>query len=293
MMKRKNSEKVFNVFNIILMVIIAILTLYPIIYVLAASLSEPKYINAGQVWLMPKGFTLEAYKLMITENGVLMGFVNSMFYMFVGTAVSIILTVLGAYPLSRKNLPGSRAINFMVTATMWLSAGLIPTYINFYELNLLNSRWGYIIAHALSVYNFIILRTYFASIPDALEEAAKIDGASELYVLLKIFIPLSMPAIATVALFYAVSKWNGYFWAMIMFRDDNKMTLQVILKGLIVEMSGKGKIDGGGADMSMVKTSAENVAYATIMMTILPMLIVYPYIQKFFVKGVMVGSVKG
>ena len=291
--KKSKGEKVFNVFNIILLSILAICTIYPLIYVVAASLSSPGAINSGQVWLCPKDFTFEAYRTVCGKSGVWIAYINSIFYMVVGTAVQMIVTICGAYPLSRKGLPGSRLINFFVIVTMWFTAGTIPMYINFKELGLLNNRWGYIIGFACGTYNFVLLRTFFASVPEALEESAKLEGASDLYILLKIFIPLSLPSLATVTLFYAVDRWNGYFWAMILLRDENKIPLQVLLKNLVVEMSGKAALGDANVDMSSVKTSAENVTYATIVITVLPMIVIYPFIQKYFVKGAMIGAVKG
>ncbi len=293
MMKRTKGEKIFAVINTLFLIFFTICMIYPIIYVAAASFSTPDEINMGNVWMLPKGFTTEAYKAMFKQTGVVQAYMNSILYLTVGSFVQIFVTICGAYPLSRKDLPGRRFFNFAVILTMWLNPGLIPTYLNFNDLGILNTRIGYIIGFACGAYNFVILRSFFESIPDALEEAAKLDGASDIYILSKIFIPLSMSAIATVWLFYAVSRWNGYFWGMLFFKDDAKMPLQVLLRTLVVEMSGKSQLAGANVDMSQMKTSEENVTYATIMITVLPMLIIYPYIQKFFVKGVMIGSVKG
>lgn len=294
MLKRTNGEKIFGVFNGFILILIGIVTLYPLVYVVAGSLSSPDAINTGKVWFFPVDFTWRAYKEVFELDHLLSSFANSVLYMVAGTVISLVLTVCGAYPLSRKSLPGGRGLNLFVTATMWLGAGTIPVYQTFQAYGLLNSRIGFLVGTAVSTYNFIVLRTNYAAIPDSLEEAAKIDGASDFQIMTKIYVPLSTAAMATIALFYATGRWNEYFWPMLLFRDDSKMPLQVFLKKLIVTMTkGLGSADASTTDTVTNALSTENVTYATIVFTIIPMLIVYPWLQKYFVKGVMVGSVKG
>lgn len=213
-MKTK-GEKVFTVVNAVILIAIAFCCLYPFIYVLSVSLSEAKSVNMGEVFLFPKGINLSAYKQIIHREGIWTSFANSFFYMIVGTAVSMLLTIMGAYALSKKRLIGGRWINLVVVFTMWFNAGMIPMYLNFKNMGMLDSRWAIIFGFAVNTYNFIILRTYFKNVPEALEEAAKIDGASDFSILIKVYLPLAMPSLATIGLFYAVERWNSYFWPMI------------------------------------------------------------------------------
>lgn len=291
MIKRSIGEKVFAVFNTIVLTLLAVATVYPFIYVLAASLSGAEYINAGEVWLLPKGFTLDAFKKVIERKGIWTAYANSFFYMFAGTAVNLAVTICGAYPLSRTRLVGRRVINLLITFTMWFSAGMIPKYLAFRDYGLLNTRAAIIFGFACSVYCFILLRTYFSSIPQELEEAANIDGASDFYVMTRIFLPLAVPSLATIGLFYAVDRWNGYLWSMILLSDDSKIPLQVVLKKLVVDMSGRMESLEFGVDSS--NYSEESVMYATMVFSIVPMLALYPFIQRYFVKGIMLGAVKG
>lgn len=291
-MKKSFGEKTFSVFNILVLTLLAFICLYPFVYVVACSFSSPEYINRGMVWFTPKGFTLDAFIKVFENNGIWIAYANSFFYMIVGTVVNVLFTISGAYPLSRGRLKGKRVMNLLIAFTMWFSAGIIPMYLNFKSLGLLNSRFGYIVGMGCSAYNFILLRTYFESIPETLEEAAKIDGASDFYIMWRIFVPLAKPSLATIALFYAVDRWNGYLWASILFTDDTKMPLQVLLKKLIVDMSGRAESLSYGVDMSQ-NFSEESVLYATMVVAIVPMMMLYPFVQKYFVKGIMIGSVKG
>lgn len=284
------SERIFKVFNYIILALFSILTLYPFIYVLSASLSSPEAVVMGKVWLLPVKTTLNAYKSVIARSGIWSGYLNAIFYMAAGTLVNLFVTVCGAYPLSRKELKGRKVLNYLVAFTMWFNAGMIAMYLNFKDLHLLNTRTVIIIGFACNAYNFMLLRNYFSSLPESLIEAAKIDGAHELYVLTRIVLPLSLPSIATIGLFYAVDRWNGYLWAMILLQDDNKIPLQVVLKKLILDMSAAANaaVDADNNDFS-----GETIVYATIVISVIPMVVIYPFIQKYFVKGIMVGAVKG
>lgn len=288
---RTKGEKVFSVFNAVILILAAFMCLYPFIYVLAVSLSDAQNVNMGNVWLLPKGFNLKAYDQIIHREGIWASLGNSFFYMIVGTAVSMILTVLGAYALSKKRLVGGRVLNLIVVFTMWFNAGMVPMYLNFRGMDLLDNRWAIILGFAVNTYNFIILRTYFASIPEALEEAAKIDGASDFKILVNIFVPLALPSLATIGLFYAVEKWNSYFWPMILLQSDSKIPLQVVLKKMVVDMTSR--LDSLEFGRDMQGTSEDGYIYSTMVFAMIPMIIIYPFIQRFFVKGVMIGSVKG
>ncbi len=291
-MKETRGEKIFYFINTAFLILLTLVIIYPIIYVISASLSSREAILTGAVTLLPKEFNLEAYKYVFADKQIWISYANSIYYTLVGTAVSMAVTILGAYPLSRQKLPGKKIINFLVVATMWFGAGTIPTYLNFRDLGMLNSRMGIILGFACSSYNFILLRNFFASVPQSLEEAAHIDGAGHWRILIQIFIPLSLPSIATISLFYAVTRWNTYFWPMILLQDDALMPLQVVIKKLIVDLKGlTAKMDS--VDQSMYQYSEETVVYASIVVSAIPMLVLYPFIQKYFVKGVMVGAVKG
>ena len=291
-MKISKSRIAFNIVNYTLLALIGIICVYPIIYVFAASMSSAKFVNMGNVWILPKGFTLAAYEKIIAKNGIWMSYFNSFYYMIFGTIVNLIVTICGAYPLSKKDLDGARVINMLIAFTMWFSAGTIPLYLTFREYGMINTRAAIIFGFACGAYNFILLRTYFAGIPQAIEEAARIDGASDLYTLIKIVLPLSLPSLATIGLFYAVSRWNGYLWTMILLTDDSKIPLQVVLKKLVVDMTGHADNINYDKDVAQ-NLSEETVMYATMVFAIVPMMLLYPFIQKYFVKGIMLGSVKG
>ena len=246
----------------------------------------------GEVVLFPKDFSLAAYKYIFGMNEIWISYLNSIYYTVVGTAVCMVVTISCAYPLSKDKLPGKRIFGFFLMVTMWFSAGTIPMYLNFRDLGLLNTRSAIILGFACETFNVILMRNFFMSVPKSLEEAAEIDGAGQWRILTKIYLPLSMPAIATITLFYAVAKWNGYFWSMILLNNDKLIPLQVLIKKMIVEL----KVPMEQADLvdaSTQEVTEETVVYASIIVSSLPMLILYPFIQRFFVKGVMVGAVKG
>ena len=226
---------------------------------------------------------------MFTLEGFWLAYGNTVYYTLFGTIISLFVTAMGAYALSRKRLMARRFIGFMISLTMWFNAGMIPFYLNMKNFNLLNSRLGILIGFACSAFYVIILRSFFETIPDSLEESAKIDGASDFLIFRKVIVPLSMPALTTIGLYYAVERWNGYFWAMVLLTDIRKIPLQVLLKKLIVEM----EMMTGGDFVTSTVMSKETVIYATIIVAAVPILIVYPFIQKYFEKGVMIGAVKG
>lgn len=287
-MKKSFGEKIFKRFNYIILALIAFIALYPVFYVFSASISSSDAVSTGKVLLFPKDITWVAYKNVLQEDGIWTGYANTIFYTLVGTTVNLLITICGAYPLSKRELPGRKILTLMIVVTMWLDAGIIPFFLNLRDLGLLDKRITIIIAFACSTFNVILLRTFFESIPRSLEEAAKIDGANDFSVLRKVYLPLSKPALATVGLFYAVTRWNGYFWSMVILKDNDKIPLQVVLKKMIVEMSvSTENMDVGSA------LGLENLIYATIIVSIVPMMMLYPYIQKYFSKGVMVGAIKG
>ncbi|MGM7722465.1 carbohydrate ABC transporter permease [Metabacillus sp. Hm71] len=270
--------------------LIAIICIYPFIYVLSASISSSDAVLRGDVLLLPKDITFEAYKRVLEEPGIWVAYGNTIFYTVVGTLFSMFVTICGAYPLSRKRLKGRSFFAFFIAFTMWFNAGIIPTYLNLKELGLLDTRTAIIVGFAISTFLVFIMRSFFQSVPDSLEESAKVDGANDLQILWKIFLPLSKPALITVGLFYAVSRWNSYFWSMIVLNDESKIPLQVLLKKLVVDMSVKEQMANSLDTTSQY--SAETVIYATIIVSIIPIVLVYPYLQKYFVKGTMIGGIK-
>lgn len=288
-MIKTRGEKMFSVFNFFIMLLVGFVTIFPFWYVIMASISSGDAVVSGQVMLIPKGINLEAYKEVLKIEHLWSSYLNAILYMVCGTALSVVLTIFAAYPTSKKRLIGGRVISLFFVFTMWFSAGTIPIYLNFKSLGLLDSRIGVILSFAVNTFNIIVLRTYFMSIPESLEEAAKIDGANDFYTLIKLYIPLAVPSIITVMMYYMLGRWNGYFWPMVLLKDEAKIPLQVFLRKLVVDMQGMDAYD----DVEVFSMTKETVVYATIVVSIIPMLIIYPYIQKYFVKGMLVGAVKG
>lgn len=285
------DEKIFNIANYILLAIFACIFIYPIIYVFSAAVSKPYFVESGAVTLFPKGFTFESFKTAMNLTGIWRAYGNSIFITMVGTAVSMFFTITGAYVLSKPELKFRKLITMLVIMTMWFDPGIIPRYLNFRDLYLINSYTGVILGFAINTFNVIILKSFFEAIPKSLEESARIDGASQFQIMTKIYLPLSGSALTTVSLFYAVSRWNGYFWTMVLLIDDKKAPLQVFLKKLIIEKD----MAGEASQMITMEslTSPQTVIYAVIALSLIPILTVYPFIQKFFKKGVTLGAVKG
>jgi len=291
-MRITRGEKIFYIINNIVLLILGLLCLYPLVFVASSSISSVQAIASGKVILWPVEPTLDAYKAVFMEKGIWLGYANSIYYTVVGTLISMLLTICGAYPLSKKNFKGKGIINFMLVFTMWFSAGTVPNYLNFVELGLLNTRFGVLMVGACVGTFVIIMRSFFQSIPEALEEAARIDGAGHMRVLIQIYLPLSKASIATVALMYAISRWNSYFWPMILLSSATELQpLQVVLKRVLLEVTTS--LTAGEGGETVTNYSAKMMSYAIIMVSILPMLLAYPFVQKYFTKGVMLGSVKG
>ncbi len=285
------DERIFYIVNYILLTIFAIMFLYPIVYVFSASVSNPYLVESGSVVLFPKGFNFNSFISAMKLSGIWRAYGNSIFITFFGTIVSMFFTLCGAYVLSKPELKFRKFFTMMVVVTMWFDPGMIPKYLNLRDLGMINSYTGVILGFAINTFNVIILKSFFEAIPKSLEESARIDGASQLQILTKIYLPLSTSAITTVSLFYAVSRWNGYFWTMILLTDDSKAPLQVFLKKLIVEKNMAGEATQMITPESL--TSPQTIIYAVIALSLIPILIVYPFIQKFFKKGVTLGAVKG
>jgi putative aldouronate transport system permease protein len=292
MIRRSWGERLFDGANVIFMILLSAVTLYPFLYVLFASLSDPTWVvQMRGLILFPKGATLEAYKLVFDNPAILTGYANTLFYVIVGTALNILMTSLGAYALSRQSVMWKNPIMFLIVFTMFFNGGLIPTYLLVNNLGMLDSRWALIIPSAMSAYNLIIMRTSFQSIPVSLEESAKLDGANDFTVLFRIVLPLSMPVVAVMILFYGVGHWNGWFNALIYLRTRDLYPLQLILREILITNSTDSMMTGvGGADKMPI---GETIKYATIIVATVPILMLYPFLQKYFVKGVMIGAIKG
>jgi len=288
--KSTTGERVFRGFNVLFMLLMIFITLYPLWYVFISSFSNPTAVSRGLVVFWPSGFEMASYKAVSDTPNIWSSYGNTIFYSVFGTAFSMILTVIGAYPLSKKRLKGRKFFMFVILFTMWFGAGMMPTFLNFRNLNLLDNRLGIILAFAVNTFNVILMRTFFENVPDSLEESAKMDGANDLTILAAIYLPLSVPAIATLTMYYFVGRWNSYFWAMIMLQDQSKVPLQVLLRRLIVQVS---YTVNESVDRSLTTMTDQTVVYATIIVSVIPMLVFYPFIQRFFVKGLMVGAIKG
>ena len=285
------GEKVFNVFMVIMGIIISMVVLYPIYYALIASLSKPLYVENGSVMFYIKNFTLDSYRQAIAKPGIWTAYGNTLFYTIAGVAVNMAFTTSMAYALSKKRLAFRKFFTLVAIFTMWFNAGIIPTYLNFRDFGLLNTRTAVILGFAINTYNMVIMKSFFEQVPYELEEAAFIDGANHFTIFYKIFLPLSKPALATVGLFYAVNRWNSYFWAMQLLNDDSKAPLQVMLKKMIVDRV------ANATDAALVTaeslSSPTTIIYAVIIIAIIPMLVVFPFVQKYFKTGLTVGGVKG
>ena len=283
------GDRIFVWINVFLIGAFAISTLYPFIYIAALSFSSGFEARAGNVILTPIDFTIAAYERVLSEPLFWSSYANTFVYTIGGTLMSLAFIIPGAYALSRPRLFGRRFWNLMVAFTMWFHAGMIPFFLNMRDLGLLDSYFGIIIGFAVNGFNVILLRNFFEGVPSSFEEAARMDGANELQILWKVYVPLAKPAIATVALFCIVSRWNGFFWAMVLLQDEEKIPLQVYLRKVIVVLSDD---DEFASSLLTASYSFETVSAAIIVCSIIPVLLIYPFLQKYFNKGILLGGVK-
>lgn len=283
------GDTIFQIVNTILMVFILICTLYPFWYVIVSSVSSISHVTNSVVLLWPDGLHWESYQQVFRNNLVPVAYGNTIFIAVIGTAVSMLLTSLSAFVLSRKELPGNTVMTMFVVFTMLFHAGLVPFYLQVKDLGLLNSRWSLIWPFALSTYNTVILRNFFKSVPNALYEASAIDGSSYIGYFFRILLPLSLPSIATITLFYAVSYWNAYFYSILFITDRNLYPIQAILRQILMSS----EFNTLMYDDSTQSMPSEMLKCAMIVVTALPIICVYPFLQRYFVKGIMVGSLKG
>lgn len=292
--RKTTSDWVFDAVIVTLIVLVMLLCLYPLIYVVSASFSDPMAIVNGSVWLTPVNPSLNAYKSVFKNPDIMQGYANSILYTVVGTALNLLMTILGAYPLSRRDFGARKPVMLILTVTMFFSGGMIPTYLIYRKvLHVYNSIWAIVLPGVISVWNLVLMRTYFeSSIPYELQEAASIDGCSNTRILMQIILPLSKPIIVVLCMYYGVEHWNEYFNAMIYLNDRAKYPLQLILREILIQQDMQSMMDSGTAVMDQILLS-EGIKYAVIVAASLPMMLLYPFLQKYFSKGVMVGAIKG
>ncbi|MGI6337678.1 MAG: carbohydrate ABC transporter permease [Eubacteriales bacterium] len=302
-MKRTRADVVFDIFNYAIMVIVLIITIYPLYFTIIASFSDPTQVSLGNTTLWIKGFTIETYSSVFKNSEIWIGYRNTIFYTLFGTIFNLFLTIPTAYVLSKKTLPGRSAISWYFLFTMYFGGGLVPSYLLVTGLHLDNTVFTIIILGGLSVYNMIVTRVYFQnSVPEELYEAAIIDGASDFRQFFTIALPLSAPIIAVMALYYGVGRWNDYFTALIYLNDNDKMPLQIVLRRILIQNQSLSASltteqqmmnEETKAYLERMKRVAEGMKYSLIWIASAPLLIAYPFVQKYFVKGVMIGSLKG
>ncbi|TYP79102.1 carbohydrate ABC transporter permease [Paenibacillus methanolicus] len=280
----------FAVYSILTLVLIVVL--YPLVYILSSSVSSPEAVTSGKVWLWPVDISFDGFRTLLDTPRILTGYGNSLFYTAAGTLISVALTVMLAYPLSRRTFFGRGGLMMLVTFTMIFGGGLIPTYMVVKELHMIDTRWALLIPNAIWVWQVIIARSFFqTSIPEELIEASEIDGCSDLRFLRSVVLPLSKPILAVLVLMYAVGQWNSYFDALIYLKTADLFPLQLVLRSIIIQNNSSGLMDA----MKMVERQqlAELLKYALIVVATLPVLVIYPFVQRYFVQGMLVGSVKG
>ncbi|MDN4527401.1 carbohydrate ABC transporter permease [Fictibacillus fluitans] len=283
-------DRVFDIFVYITLSLLMVVTFYPLYYIFVASISSVSEIaKHGSFMFWPKGLTFETYQAVFQNSFILKGFRNSIFYVVVGTSINMIFSIFAAYALSRKWLKGRKIIMMMIVLTMFFGGGLIPNFLIVQKLGMFNTVWALLLPGAISAWNVIMMRTYFLGLPDSLEESARIDGANDFQILFKVMLPLAKPILAVMVLFYGVGHWNSWFSASIYLQNRELWPLQMILREILIQ----GRVaDFGGSGATVTHQVAKNLKYATIIVSTIPILLVYPFIQKYFVKGVMLGSLK-
>lgn len=291
--KRSKGEQIFQVINFIILTILTVITFYPVLYVAMASISEGgELMRHTGLLLSPAGdVSIASYKAVFKNPMILKGYLNTLTLVLVGVTLNIIMTSLGAYFFSRKNVALKNIIMFFIVFTMFFSGGMIPFYLTVKSLKITDTLWSLILPFLVSTYNLIIMKTSFQALPVSLEESAKLDGANDFTVLFRIIIPLSKPVIAVMVLYYGVGIWNGWFWASVFIRTRELLPLQVILREILLSNDTAGMT--AGTSVGDVEGVSETIKYATIMVATLPILCVYPFLQKYFTKGVLIGAIKG
>lgn len=288
------EDRIFYCITGIVVTFILLVVLYPLIYIVSSSFSSPSAVSAGKVVLFPVDFSLEGYKAVFKNKDIVSGYLNTIYYALAGTFINVALTMFAAYPLARTDLPGKNKIMFIFTFTMFFSGGMIPSYMLVKDLGLMDTRWAILLPGALSVYNMIITRTFIqSSIPKEMLEASQIDGCNDIQYFFKIVLPLSKPVLAVITLFYVVGHWNAYFNAFLYLTDRKLYPLQIILREILIVNSIDPSMVVDEALLTAKQGIADLLKYSLIVVSVVPMLIIYPFIQKHFAKGMMIGSVKG
>ena len=291
--KKSRGDKVFDIVLISISLLIILVIAYPLYFVIIASFSQPEAVLGGKLRLLPVGFNLESYKMVLTERKVWVGYRNTLLYTVFGTFINLVLTTLAAYALSRKDMPWRTPLTFIISFTMLFGGGMIPVYMVVRNLHLTDTPWAMIIPNAIATYNLLVMKNYFqSSIPEELQEAAAIDGCSHFKTLMKVVLPLSTPILAVIVLFYAVGHWNAFFNAVIYLRNQELFPLQIVLRDILLQNS----LEAVGGDLTGMYEKVmrgETMKYALIIVASAPVIIMYPFVQKYFVKGVTIGSVKG
>ncbi len=290
MVENKGSDKRFNYIVLILMLAFAFVTCLPLLYVLANSFSSASMVNKGEVFLIPKEFTLENYKKVLSNNAILTGLRNTLFYVFVGTIIQLVLQFTAAYPLSRKDMKGRSIFSFYFSLTMFVSGGMIPTYIVVKSLNMLNTVWAMIIPGCVSVFNVIVIRTFMQSLPWEMQEAAMLDGCGNIRIFITIILPLCRAIIAVMLLYAIVGYWNAYFNSLLYITKDSLFPLQRVIQRILVanDASSSGNIGIGEQGLT-----SEVLKYVTIVVSSIPLIVIYPFFNKYFETGLMIGGLKG
>lgn len=292
-MKKSTNDRLFDIVIILISIVIMLMVAYPLYYVIIASFSKPEAVLSGKLTFLPVGFNMKSYEMVLREPKIWRGYGNTIIYTVLGTLINLVLTTLCAYPLSRKDMPYRTLLTFLVSFTMLFGGGMIPVYLVVKNIGITDSIWAMVIPNALNTYNMLVMKNYFqSSIPGELQEAAAIDGCSHMQTLLRVVLPLSKPILAVITLFYAVQHWNAFFNAIIYLRNEALFPLQIILREILLQNS----LEAVGGDMTGMYEKVmqgETMKYALIIVASVPILIFYPFVQKYFTKGIMVGAVKG
>lgn len=291
--KESVGDKAFLITIYIVLTLVVIAVLYPLIFIISSSISSPAAVTSGRVWLWPVDISFKGFKVLLNTPEIITGYGNSIYYTAAGTLISITLTVMIAYPLSRKGFFGRNTLMMIITFTMIFSGGLIPTYLVVKEMHLIDTRWALLIPNAIWVWQVIIARSFFqSSIPEELLEASEIDGCSDMRFIWSVVLPLSKPILAVLVLMYAVGQWNAYFDALIYLKSADLFPLQLVLRSIIIQNNSA----GGAMDVGKLvekQQLSELLKYSLIVIATLPVLVIYPFVQRYFVQGMLVGSVKG
>lgn len=285
----KRGERGFDIAMKILLAFWGIITIFPIYYVFISSISHGSAVDSGAVFIFPIGINLESYRRVLADRQFWVSLYNTVFYTVFGTLYSLMISATSAYVLSRPRFRCRKLLNLALSFTLWFQAGFIPLYLNYKSLGVINSRWGIVVSFGIQAFNIILLRSYFEGVPKELEEAGRIDGANEFRLFTDVYLPISQPAMTTIAIYYAISRWNGYFWSMVLLKTADLIPLQVYLQQMIVQE--QLVLENSTLMIDQVFTFT-TLKYALIVCSILPVIIIYPFVQRYFARGILLGGVK-